>query len=281
MKRITVYSESSIVDWGFYPTSFTINEDNVSFIAFSPSSLKPIPSYFSEIDILSDTYIISESYKDGQHIFGNISFITNDIKIGSGVKATLIYGMSIRNSISVNYVITLGQKSSIINLVENQSKLDIPSKTPFYIKDDLDTFLPKIINVEHKLPHRKSIQNIKFLDADNDTVEYCILMLRSSDRCDPLANIVKFDPSEIQTSDGIYSFKAVCRPECLAVSYEFHKDDSKPTSGIFDTRNIIIIASLSGVLLIAIIIIVVLVVKRKQNPNDYMKSLLLTLPSDM
>ena len=65
------------------------------------------------------------------------------------------------------------------------------------------------------------------------------------------------------------------------IEYEFHENDHKPTSKKLDTRNIIIIASLSGVLLILIIIIIVLVVKRRQNPNDYMKSLLMTLPSDM
>lgn len=298
MKRIIVYSDSSI-DRGFYPTSFKIQEDNVSFIAFSPSSSKPIPSFFSEIDISSDTYIISENYDKGKHSFGNISFITNDIKIDSGVKATLIYGMilksittyensqlnlfhvAVRNPVSINYHVTLGQKPSLISLYENQSTLDFPSKTPFFIKDDSGVFIPQTINIMNKIPHRNDLKNFSFLDSDNDTVEYCILMLKSTDRCDILLNVVTFDPNEIVTPEGIYTFKASCLQQCLAIEYEFHENDHKPTSKKLDTRNIIIIASLSGVLLILIIIIIVLVVKRRQNPNDYMKSLLMTLPSDM
>ena len=205
--------------------------------------------------------------------------ILKSITIYENSKLNLFH-VSIRNSISLKYYVTLGQKPSIINLIENQSMLDIPSKTPFYIKDDTGTFLPETINIEHKVPHRKNQEKL-FLDADNDTTQYCILMLKQTDRCDPLASAVKFDPSEISFPEGVYTFKAICLPQCLGVAYEFHKNENTPTSGIFDTKNIIIIASLSGVLLIAIIIIVVLVVKRKQNPNDYMKSLLMTLPSDM
>lgn len=295
MKRIVVHSESNIVDRGFYPSSLTIREDNVSFIAFGNSLKRPIPSQFSEIDIYSDTFLLSDTYLNGKHVFGNRSFTVSDVKVNDRARATLIYGeisksitvyegstlnlfhmkMPILNGLSITYHITLGQTPPLINLIENQTSLEMPSRTPFSIMKDYTKFSPQSITVEHKFPHRR------LTDIDNDTVDYCILKLKTTDSCESLLSTVKFDPPEIGSADGVYSFYAKCYPQCLGVQRQFHKSSDKPNPNKLDLKTIIIISVLSGVTLILIIVIVVLVAKRKQNPNDYMKSLLMTLPSDM